>query len=198
MHLSMAISSCYYLIKLLSMKYSKFNFLFLGLFLALATFSSCDKDKDDDMVTLPITLGSSVTVTNTFQSTAFTNGAELAIEDLFQVPAGSLASIANVGAAVEFSSYLLNLYDIDMNENSIKFTVVAQENDPTYGDLFRILEANTVDRYYLTFDSAQNVNGATSSNAAVNLRIDSNKVLVVEIGEGYDFKPGQSFTITLN
>jgi len=36
------------------------------------------------------------------------------------------------------------------------------------------------------------------SNSSVNLRIDSDKVLVVEIGEGYDFKPGQNFTITLN
>jgi len=34
--------------------------------------------------------------------------------------------------------------------------------------------------------------------AIEDLFIDSDKVLVVEIGEGYDFKPGQSFAITLN
>ncbi len=157
-------------------------------------FTSCDKDDE----TQPITLGSSAVVTNTFQSTAFTGGAEQAIEDLFQVPAGSLAATANVGAAVEFPAYLLNLYDIDIDENSISFEVVAQSDDPTYGDLFRILEAGTVDRYYLTFNVDQNVSEASSSNSSVNLRIDSNKVLVVEIGEGYDFKPGQNFTITLN
>ncbi|MFK8005807.1 MAG: hypothetical protein AB8H03_05530 [Saprospiraceae bacterium] len=178
------------------MKFSKFNFLIVGLFVSLATFTSCGDDDDD--VTTPITLGSSVTVTNTFQSTAFTMGAEQAIEDLFQVPAGSLASTANTGAAVEFPAYLLNLYDIDIDENSISFEVVAQSDDPTYGDLFRILEADTYDRYYLTFDTAQDVSGFTSSNSFVNLRIDSDKVLVVEIGEGYDFKSGQSFSITLN
>lgn len=180
------------------MNFSKFNFLLLGLIFSIGFLSSCGDDDDDDIVTLPITLGSSVTVTNTFQSDAFTMGAESAIEDLFQVPAGSLAATANVGNAREFSAYLLGLYDIEITVNSIKFTVVAQEGDPTYGDLFRILEANTVDRYYLTFDGAQNVTDFTSSNAAVNLRIDSDKVLVVEISEGYDFKPGQNFTITLN
>ena len=178
------------------MHFSKLNFLFLGLVFSLVTFTSCDKD--DDEVIVPITLGSSVTVTNTFQSDAFTMGAEQAIEDLFQVPAGSLAATANVGAAVEFPVYLLNLYDIDIDENSIKFEVVAQSDDPTYMDLFRVLEAGTVDRYYLTFDAAQSVESASSSNSSVNLRIDSDKVLVVEIGEGYDFKPGQNFTITLN
>jgi len=158
------------------------------------TFTSCDKGDP----TTPITLGSSVTVTNTFQSTAFTMDAELAIEDLFSAPAGSLAATANIGAAVEFPAYLLNLYDIDFNENSISFEVVAQADDPNYGSLFRVLESNTYDRYYFTFDTAQEVEGFTSSNSSINLRIDSDKVLVVEIGEGYDFKTGQSFTITLN
>ena len=179
------------------MKFSKFNFLFLGVLFSLVAFTSCN---DDDIPTpvAPITLGSSVTVTNTFQSTAFTSGTEETIENLFQLPAGSLAATANVGAAVEFSAYLLNLYDINIDASSISFEVVAQEGDETYGDLFRILEAGTTDRYYLTFDDAQNVAGFTSSNSSVNLRIDSDKVVVVEIGEGYDFKPGQSFTITLD
>lgn len=176
------------------MKFSKFNLLFLGLALSLTTFISCDKDDDKTA----INLGSSVTVTNTFQSTAFTSGAELAIEDLFSVPAGSLAATANVSSGVEFPAYLLNLYDIDISENSISFEVVAAQDDATYGDLFRVLEADTYDRYYFTFNSAQDVDGFSSSNSSVNFRIDSENVLVVEIGEGYDFKPGQSFTITLN
>lgn len=178
-----------------SMKFSKLNFLLVGLLFSAATFTSCG---DDDDLTVPITLGSSVTVTNTFESIAFTNGTEEAIEDLFQVPAGSLAAIANVGAAVEFPAYLLNLYDIDIDENSISFTVVAEAGDPTYGDLFRTLEAGTMDRYYLTFDAAQNVNGFSANNTSVNLRIDSDKVMVVEIGEGFDFNPGTTFTITIN
>ena len=178
------------------MKLSKIIFLFLGVLYSLATFTACDKD--DDNQTVPITLGSSVTVTNTFQSTAFTNGTEEAIEGLFQAPAGSLAATANLSTAIEFPAYLLNLYDIDIATNSISFEVVAQADDPNYGTLFRILEADTYDRYYFTFDTAQDVSGFTSSNSSVNLRIDSDKVLVVEIGEGYDFKPGQNFTITLN
>ncbi len=176
------------------MRMTKMKFLYLGLVLSIVTLTSCD---DDDPVPR-ITIGSSVTVTNTFESTAFTNGVETDIEDLFMLPAGSLAASANVGSGVEFPAYLLNLYDIDIDGNSIRFEVVAQTGDPTYGDLFRILEPATFDRYYLTFDNAQNVNGASSSNSSVNLRIDSGSVLVVEIGEGYDFKPGQNFTITLN
>lgn len=156
----------------------------------MVALSSCKKD--------PIALESNVTVTNTFQSTAFTSGTEEAIEDLFQVPAGSLAATATVSSAVEFPAYLLNLYDIDISETSISFKVVAEANDPNYGSLFRVLEPDTYDRYYLTFDTEQKVDGFTSSNASVNLRIDSDRVLVVEIGEGYDFKPGQSFTITLD
>ncbi len=181
------------------MKHLKLNSLFFALLFTAFTLTSCDRDDDrGDKETSPIALGSSVTVTNTFQSTAFTQGVEVAIEDLFQVPAGSLAATANVGSAIEFSSYLLNLYDIDIDENSISFDVVAEAGDPTYGDLFRVLEADTFDRYYFSFDEAQNVSSFNSSNPSVNLRIDSANVLVVEIGEGYDFNPDQSFTITLN
>ena len=165
------------------------SFLLLGLTISLA-FMSCEKNG-------PIVPESSVTVTNTFQSTAFTGGAEQAIEDLFQVPAGSLAASATVNDEVEFSSYLLGLYDIDLDRKKISFEVVAQAGDPTYGNLFRVLEAGTTDRYYFTFTDDQNVESFESDNASVKLRIDSDKVLVVEIGEGYDFKPGQSFTITL-
>ncbi|MFK8057752.1 MAG: hypothetical protein AB8F78_16615 [Saprospiraceae bacterium] len=178
------------------MKFPTSFLLILGLLFTVSTLVSCDKD--DDVVVMPVTLGSSVTATNTFQSDAFTSGAEVAIEDLFMAPAGSLAATANVGSAVEFSSYLLNLYDIDINETSISFTVVAASDDPSYGTLFRVLEAGTMDRYYLTFDAAQNVSGSTSDNSAVSLRSDSDKVLVVEIGEGFDFKRGASFSITLN
>jgi len=172
---------------------SKNFYLKLSALLLIGSLFSCSDDDDP-----AITLGSSVTVTNTFQSTAFTMDVETDIENLFMQPAGSLAATANVAEGVEFSAYLLNLYDIDIDENTIRFEVVAQEDDPTYGDLFRELEPATFDRYYLTFDSAQNVTSASSSNASVNLRIDSDRVIVVEIGEGYDFRPGQNFTITLN
>lgn len=168
------------------MNFSKL-FILLGLTVTVL-FSSCDK---------PLVKDSTVVVTNTFQGDAFTAGAELAIEDLFQAPAGSLAATSTVTEDVEFPGYLLGLYDIDLDKKKIKFEVVAQEGDETYGDLFRVLEPNTVDRYYFTFDEAQNVEDFESDNASVSLRIDSDRVLVVEIGAGYDFKPGQNFTITL-
>lgn len=185
------------------MKHLKLNSLFIAVVLTAVTLISCDRDDDDkrrnrhNSEIQPIALGTSVTVTNTFESTAFTQGAEVAVEDLFMVPAGSLAATANVGSAVEFPSYLLNLYDIDIDDNSISFEVVAALGDPTYGDLFRVLEVDTFDRYYLTFDEAHDVSEFSSSNPSVNLRIDSDNVLVVEIGEGYDFNPSQSFIITL-
>lgn len=172
------------------MKLLKLNFSLLVLLFAL---TSCDKDEDK----LPIISGSSVTVTNTFTSDAFTGGTETAIEDLFMVDAGSLAATATVIDGVEFPAYLLNLYDIDIDQTSITFTVVAQDGDPTYGDLFRVLEAGTTDRYYLTFAEDQNVNSSSSNNSSVNLRIDSDRVLVVEVGEGFDFKPNASFSISL-
>ena len=177
------------------MKFSKFSLLFWVGLLSFFAFISCE---EDDTPKVPIALGSSVTVTNTFESIAFTNGTEEAIEDLFQLPAGSLAATANVGDAVEFSAYLLGLYDIDITANNISFEVVAQAGDSTYGSLFRTLEAGTTDRYYLSFDKAQNVSGFSSDNASVGLRIDSDNVLVVEIGEGFDFNPGSTFEITLN
>lgn len=151
-------------------------------------FAACSKPIDKD---------SSVTVTNTFESASITEGEELAIEDLFQVPAGSLAATATVTDDIEFPAYLLGLYDIDIHRKKITFDLVAQTGDETYGDLFRVLEAGTTDRYYFTFDEAQNVEDFESDNDAVKLRIDSDRILVVEIGTGFDFKPGASFTIKL-
>ncbi|WP_299900952.1 hypothetical protein [uncultured Aquimarina sp.] len=180
------------------MKKLKQNTLFLFLtIVSTSLFISCDSDDDNNTIP-PINTGVSVTVANTFQSATITSGVETAIEDLFMQPAGSLEATANVSDATEFPAYLLGLYDIDIDQNSISFELVAGANDPNYGPLFRTLEPDTFDRYYLTFDEAQNVKGFSSSNSSVNLRIDANNILVVEIGEGFEFQPGASFTITLN
>ncbi len=162
---------------------------------SMVLFSSCN----DDETTNPISLGASVTATNTFTGIAQTNSVETTIEDFFGQPAGVLAATATISdSGVEFPGYLLGLYDIDIDENSISFELVAQADDPTYMNFYRTIEAGTTDRYYLTFDEAQNVNGFTSSNDSVNLRIDSDRILVVEIGEGFSFNPGSTFTISLN
>lgn len=170
------------------------NLLGLVLLSVVLTLTSCDKDDDDKTA---INSGAKVTVTNTIQSQALTGGTEAPIEAAFMVDEGSLAATNTVTDAVEFPAYLLGLYNIDISENAIDFELVAPQDDPTYSGFFRTIEAGTYDRYYLTFEEAQNVTGFTSTNSSVNLRIDSDKVLVVEIGEGYDFNPGTTFTINL-
>lgn len=180
------------------MQFPKLNFLLLGLILSIFTFTSCGDDDEVIAETPFITLGSSVTITNTLQADAITGGTETTIENLFGQPAGALAAMATISDAVEFPAYLLGLYDIDINESSIRFELVAPADDPTYMNFFRTLEAGTTDRYYLTFNQAQNVSGFTSDNSSVNLRIDAENILVVEIGEGFNFMPGETFTITLN
>lgn len=169
----------------------------LILFMSLSAISLISCSDDDDKPTPPIVNGSGVDIRNTFQGTQITNGIEEKIEDLFQVSAGSLEATATVVEAVEFPAYLLGLYDIDIDENSINFKLVAQADDPTYGNLFRTIEAGSTDRYYMTFANNHNVKSFTSSDPAVNLRTDSDKILVVEIGEGFVFQPGATFTISL-
>lgn len=159
----------------------------------LLSLTSCSSD---DNKTTPITLGTNVKVTNTFQG-AMTNNVETAIETVFNAPKGSLEATAKLSESVEFPAYLLGLYDIDINQSTINFKLVAKAGDATYGNFFRVLEAGSTDRYYFTFDSAQNVKSVTSSDPAVKLRMDSSTVLVVEIGEGFNFNPGANFTITL-
>ena len=171
--------------------------LIAGLF--IISCSNDDNLVDNSVVTLPtpVSLGSTVTVTNTLQSDAITGGIETSIENLFNVEAGSLAATNVVSDSLEFPSYLLNLYDINISTDAITFELVAQEGDENYGDFFRVLEEGTTDRYYFTFDTDQNVSGFTSDNESVNLRIDASNILVVEIGEGFNFMPGETFTITL-
>lgn len=160
-----------------------------------ASFSITVSEKEP--ITPQVLNGETVHVRNTFQGTEITDGIEEKIEDLFGAPAESLEASTTIVEGVEFPSYLLGLYDIDIEGNSIEYTLVAQADDANYGPLFRTIEAGSFDRYYLTFDVDHNVKSFTSSDAAVNLRIDSDNVLVVEIGEGFVFQPGASFTINL-
>lgn len=96
-------------------------------------------------------------------------------------------------------AFLINgLYAINFTENTITYTLLPVAGDPFWSNNYRVLEEGVYDRYYLTFENPHGVSSFTSSNEAVNLRIDSDKILVVEIGEGFDFKPGASFTLSLN
>ena len=156
---------------------------------------------DDD--TTPIDNGESVTIRNTLQTAADTSvggtgGTEVPIETILGVTAGSLQLTATVSNAIEFDNYLNNLYDVDISENAITFTLVADANDPFYSSFFRTIEAGTFDRYYLTFADGHNISSFTTSNNSASLVINSSTEVIVVIGEGWNFNPGSTFTLTLN
>ncbi len=178
------------------------NLKTLLLAFAFGTFVLSSCSDDDEVKINPITLGTEVTVTNTLQTAADpslggTGGTELPIETIFGLAENALAGTATVSDSIEFSAFLMGLYDINISENSIQYTLVAAADDPIYSGFFRTLEAGTYDRYYFNFDAAQNITGFTSSNSSVTLNVISATKIAVEIGEGFDFNPGATFTITL-
>lgn len=180
----------------------KLHFKTLLLAFAIGTFALSSCSDEDEVIVNPITLGTEVTVNNTLQMAAApsmggTGGTELSIETIFGLPENALAATATVSVEPEFASYLMGLYTIDITENSIQFNLVAPANDPNYSSFFRTLEAGTYDRYYFNFNTAQNITGYTSSNNSVKLNVISATKIAIEIGEGFEFKPGSSFTITL-
>ena len=93
---------------------------------------------------------------------------------------------------------LSGLYEIDLTETSIEFKVLADETHPFWSGVFGVFPEGKVDRYYLSFSEPHSITSAATNNSSVNLRIDSETTVVVEISEGYDLKPGQSFFISLN
>lgn len=89
------------------------------------------------------------------------------------------------------------LYDINMDGDSISFTMLPAADDPFWTNVFGEFPAGKFDRYYFTFSEPHNITGASSTNSAVSLRVDSPTVVVVEIGEGYAMAPPLSFELTL-
>ncbi|MEM7338295.1 MAG: nuclear transport factor 2 family protein [Actinomycetota bacterium] len=89
------------------------------------------------------------------------------------------------------------LYRIDVSGNAIEFAVLADADDPFWSNVFGLFPEGKVDRYYFTFNQPHNVAGFSSDNPDLNVRIDSDTVLVVELTAGYDLQPGVSFTIDL-
>ena len=171
-----------------------FKSLALSSLLFIILFISC---KDDREFTPQIELGSHVTITNTLQASLLTNGLETPLENLLGLKPDSLKVSSLISDDVEFTTYPLGLYDIDMEENRISFNLVATADHPIFKSWFRVFESGTTDRYYLNFDSPQNVSFFSSNHSSVNLKIVSKNTYVVEIGEGFQFMPGSSFTIHL-
>ncbi|MGH1487804.1 MAG: nuclear transport factor 2 family protein [Acidimicrobiales bacterium] len=90
------------------------------------------------------------------------------------------------------------LYNIDLTEDSINFEVIAAEDDPFWMNVFGLFPSGKFDRYYLTFSEPHNITSFSSDNPNLNLRIDSEMVVVVELTGGYDLQPGVAFTVDLN
>lgn len=170
------------------------------LVLMTSVFSSCS---EDDTVTTPLSLGNSVEIRNTLQiaadpSLGGTGGNEVPVEVVFDAPTGTYELNSTVSNAIEFDDYLEGLYDIDLSQNSINFSLVAAADHPIYQSFFRTIEAGTFDRYYLSFSDDHNISSFESNNSSVKLNIISEKEIVIVIGEGWNFNPGSSFAITLN
>lgn len=181
------------------MKLNKFLvFALLGLF----TLSSCG-DKEEDP--LPLTEGIEITLRNTLQDSA---AAEVTYASLFGQADDAYDEFATLSnSSTEFATALAQagtpagdisgLYSIDFTESSIDFSVLPDETNPFWSNVFGLFPEGKVDRYYFTFSAAHNISGFSSDNSSLNVRVDSDTVIVVELSEGYHLQPGVSFSVTL-
>ena len=182
------------------MNFNKIIFLFL---IGILAFSSCKKDDDN---TPPLSEGTDITLRNTLQDPG---EAEVTYASLFGQADDAYDEFATLSNSTsEFPTALAQtgtpvgdisgLYDIDFTENSIDFAVLPDDTNPFWSNVFGLFPAGKVDRYYFTFSEPHNVTGFSSDNSSLNVRIDSDTVLVVELTEGYDLQPGVSFSVDLN
>ena len=183
----------------------KFNTLILFALLGILSFSSCNNDDDD--IAQPLTEGVNITLRNTLEE----DGLEQTYAALFGAADDAFDEFATLSNSTsEFPTALAQtpasgapfdisgLYDIDLSENSINFTVLPDNTDPFWVNVFGLFPEGKVDRYYFTFSEPHNISGFTSTNSSLNVRIDSETVIVVELSEGYDLQPGVAFSVTLN
>jgi len=175
----------------------------VGVFM-LSACSSSD-DSDNTVIAGPLTEGVAITMRNTLEE----GGPEATFPSLFGQEDDAYDENAVLSfTEVEFPTALAQtgtpvgdisgLYSIDIDADSIEFTLLPDEADPFWAMVFGVFPAGKFDRYYLTFSEPHNIETSASSNSAVNLRIDSDTVAVVEIGEGYEIAPGLTFSIDLN
>ena len=181
------------------MKLNKILFLAL---LGFFTLSSCGEDDD---IIQPLTEGVDITLRNTLQDPG---EEEVTYPSLFGQADDAYDEFATLSNSTEeFPTALaqngtpagdLNgLYNIDLTENSIEFAVLPDNTDPFWMNVFGLFPAGKTDRYYFTFSEPHNVTGFSSNHSWLNLRIDSETVIVVELSEGYDLQPGVSFSVNL-
>lgn len=157
----------------------------------------------DDSALLPV--GADVTLRNTLQDPG---EPETAFPALFGAPEDAFDENGTVSTSdAEFPTALAQpdtpmgdisgLYEIDMTEDSIEFTLLPAADDPFWVNVFGVFPDGKFDRYYFTFSEPHNIEGSSSNNDSVSLRVDSPTVAVVEIGADYDMNAGAGFTIEL-
>jgi len=182
----------------------KFTKVLFTAALSVAALSACSSSDDDDNGAENILLeGMNITLRNTLEEGGFEGSFPSLfgqVDDAFDEN-GTLSfsesefptALAQPGVAGGISG----LYNIDLNADSISYTLLPAADDPFWVNVFEVFPAGKFDRYYLTFSEPHNITSGTSDNSSVNLRIDSDTVAVVEISEGYDMNPPMSFTINL-
>jgi len=183
----------------------KLNKLLVLLLLGAVMFSSCG---DDDDEIKPLTEGVNITLRNTLQDPgepevtypSLFGAADHAFDEMGTLSNTTIefaTALAQAGTAV---GDINGLYEIDFTENNISYTVLPELTDPFWGgfaEIFGVIPDGKTDRYYFTFIEEHNITNFSTSATGVNLRTDSNNVIVVEIGAGFDVQPGASFTIDL-
>lgn len=179
---------------------------FLFSLFSLVFITSCSDD--DDVKVYPLTEGTSITLRNTLQDPG---EFEVTYPSLFGQPDNAYDEQAVLSNSnIEFATALVQngtpvgdisgLFKIDFTQSKITYTVLPQLDDPFWGDIadvFGVTAEGKFDRYYFTFSKEHNIKGFTSSDPAIKLRIDLNKIIVVEVGAGFNLQPGTSFTIDL-
>lgn len=155
------------------------NILTVGLIALL--FTSCGKD--------PITKDASVTLQNTLEKPGLPG---------FETEANFGDPVTKtVSDEVEFATFV-GIYDVDVDDSSITFSMsdAAKTNEEIVA-LFRTIEEGTFDRYYFTFDEAQNFESVETDNSNVTASVVSDKELKVEVGPGFVFGEDSRFIVTL-
>ena len=173
---------------------------------SILALASCSNN-DDTNVT-PLQEGINITLRNTLQDPGKDEVTYPALFEQADDAYDEFATLSNT--TEEFATALAQtgtsagdvsgLYNIDLTTNSIRFTVLPELTDPFWGgfaDIFGVTPTGKTDRYYLTFSEAHTITGFTTDGTGINLRIDSDKVIVVEVGAGFDLQPGATFSIIL-
>lgn len=143
--------------------------------------------------------GTTFSLRNTYEASApraegGTGGIEFDIEELRGVPAGSLVRSGTVAFSASEIDGFIGRWDVDVQGRSIVFRNAVDCDNPPDEDACRVLEVNTFDRFYFTFDRAIDTSRVSSSDFSVTAGEVGTEILVT-FGEGTDTRKPK-FTVT--